>query len=217
MKTTPFGRLNELETLMVWNMDSAYVDSLTNINSKITAADSIESLWKEVNELALKYVLPKDTLLDSTNRAKLIAIAELCPLCYGPAVYRARAYLCSIDNDPRIALNDCERPSLPQPPSQRLAGPEDESGPEEDENELRVSVYPNPNRGDLTINVTGGNEDDVYTFVVVNLIGEHVYSVPLHSGENTVNLPLAAGSYLYRIDSKDGTTIEKGNVVILQE
>ena len=93
MKTTVFGELDSLRGELKWNLDSTKTANLLAANTKVTTADSLESLLKEVNELALKYVLPADTLLDSTNRAKLIDIAALCPLYHGPAVYDARRYL----------------------------------------------------------------------------------------------------------------------------
>lgn len=200
-----------------WGIDSLRADSLIKVNVKVTTVDSLESLWKEVNELALKYVLPKDTLLDSTNRAKLIDIAELCPLYYGPAVYQARALLCSEDNDPRIALNDCENPSLPQPPSQRLAQPEEEEEQSVDVEELAVFIYPNPNQGDLTVKIVGGEDESSYQLNVLDLLGKQVFNSRLSLGLNNVTLPLSAGTYLYTIIQDDGEVVEQGNVVVMQE
>ena len=86
-----------------------------------------------------------------------------------------------------------------------------------DAGKIEVSVYPNPNRGDMTIAIVDDEETALYKLVVVNLIGEIVFDTQLHSGRNDVDLVVAAGSYLYKVIRTDGTAIDKGNVVIMQK
>ena len=120
----------------------------------------------------------------------------------------------SIDNNPRIWLNDCEQFDLPVPPSQRFAQPEEE----EIDEELTVSVYPNPNQGDLTVLIVGGDEETGYQFYVMDVLGKAVYSSKLGSGLNDLQLPLAAGTYLYTVvKTLTSEVIEQGNVVVMQK
>jgi len=215
MRATVLGKLDSLDSQLIWGMDSTTAQLLSNANTKITATDSIGSLWKEVNSIALLKVLQLDTAYTGSDITKLEAISALCPDKYGPAIYKARELLTSIDARPRLFLNACEEFDIPQMPSQRLADPEAEEAAAENSMENRIAVYPNPSNGQLTVGVYYESERQ-FSFLMTDLSGKVVHSVMLSMGVNQLYLTLAPGSYFYSIIEVSGASLYKGNVVVIR-
>jgi hypothetical protein len=78
-----------------------------------------------------------------------------------------------------------------------------------------VNLYPNPNNGQFTIQLSGvktNSEIEIY-----NILGEKVFTENLHSvqGDNIISMGLqSSGMYLYRIISENGQLIGDGKFVI---
>jgi len=76
-----------------------------------------------------------------------------------------------------------------------------------------IIVYPNPNNGNFTIQLSGVS--DKSSVEVYNTMGQMVYTGALASGNNTVDLNTKSnGVYLYRIISETGSLINQGKLVI---
>ncbi len=80
-------------------------------------------------------------------------------------------------------------------------------------NNTGVTVYPNPNNGEFTVQLNGnGNES---TVEVYNILGEKVYSqLTIDNSPLTINLKQPAGIYLYRVLSVGGNSIATGKVIV---
>ncbi len=175
--------------------------------------DSIESLYVEVLEHTAELFTDPDTVPDSGVMAALEALAELCPLEHGPAIYSAREVLSAIDARPRLFLNDCENPSVPQPPSERLAQPEpvEETVSGNDQ----FNLWPNPSTGALNIFVDHDSEAET-SILFADLLGREVYLSRLSLGLNRIVVPMPSGLYLYSV-ILNGEAKWNGKVVIEME
>ncbi|HSY76185.1 MAG TPA: T9SS type A sorting domain-containing protein, partial [Bacteroidia bacterium] len=78
-----------------------------------------------------------------------------------------------------------------------------------------IQIYPNPNKGIFTVNISGVAEN---TYIdVYNVLGERIYTQTLKQvqGENEIDLSNhSTGIYLYRISSPTGELISTGKLVI---
>jgi len=81
-----------------------------------------------------------------------------------------------------------------------------------------ISVYPNPNSGEMTVNYSIP-ENQIGKFEIYNLIGVKVADYPLQSGgANSLSISetnLTEGIYMYRLTS-DNKTIEQGKIVVIK-
>ena len=57
----------------------------------------------------------------------------------------------------------------------------------------------------------------MFSLKVIGLLGKVVFETQLGPGNNALELPVAAGSYLYVVNKADGAIVDKGNVVIMQK
>lgn len=72
-----------------------------------------------------------------------------------------------------------------------------------------MQVYPNPAKNQITIECSDAIDQNG-TITIVNLIGQTVYSEPLVSNKQTLNIEqLDNGIYFVTIRSKEGTTTQK--------
>jgi len=213
MRTTLLGKLDSLDQLMLWGIDSITANSLFQASKGINVTDSTGSLWVEVNDIALMKVLQLDTTYTTNDLNKLEAIGALCPTKYGPAVYKARDLLTAIDSRPRLFLHACEEIDVPQMPSLRRADPDVEE--EENISNKGIEVFPNPSTGQLTVSIYYENEQQ-FSFSVTDLSGKVVHSGLVSIGLNQVHLTLTPGSYLYSVTDANGASLHKGNVVIIK-
>ena len=71
-----------------------------------------------------------------------------------------------------------------------------------------VAVYPNPSAGNVNItNAAGAN------VVVTNLLGKVVYTTTLNSNNAELNLNVATGTYVVRIETENAYSIQKVQIV----
>ena len=78
-----------------------------------------------------------------------------------------------------------------------------------DETENDVNVYPNPTRGQITIEAVGLNR-----ITVTNAFGQTLYNVNAGSDEAMIDLSqYGAGLYLIRVDTENGNIIRRVSVV----
>jgi hypothetical protein len=76
-----------------------------------------------------------------------------------------------------------------------------------------ISVYPNPNNGVFTMQLSGISGKS--SVEVYNILGEKVYSqFTIDNSPLTINLKESAGIYLYRVLSADGNSIASGKVIV---
>ena len=101
---------------------------------------------------------------------------------------------------------------MPQAPGQRFGNPEGES---EEEEELRISVYPNPNEGAFTVQLDGHNGTET-ELVLWNVSGKMVQSTNLTNGSNSVQLEVPSGLYLYVVRI-NGTPKWTGKVSVIMD
>jgi len=81
------------------------------------------------------------------------------------------------------------------------------------ENEAGVNVYPNPNIGSFTLELTNINEN--YKVEIYNMLGEKVYQSTTNSDNIQINLSgQSQGIYLYRVISENGNLLGEGKVII---
>jgi len=82
------------------------------------------------------------------------------------------------------------------------------------DNSAQISVYPNPNNGQFTIESSVGGASSVEIY---NILGEKVYTRNLSTtkGTNTINVSNQPnGVYLYRIVSDNGDLLGEGRIAI---
>ncbi|MGZ3931475.1 MAG: NHL domain-containing protein, partial [Bacteroidia bacterium] len=80
------------------------------------------------------------------------------------------------------------------------------------ENELSVSLYPNPNNGNFNLTISGDPENA--ELVIVNTLGEKMLHRKMGHGINLISTPgLAKGIYYYAV-SHDNTRLAAGKIVI---
>lgn len=75
-----------------------------------------------------------------------------------------------------------------------------------------VSVFPNPNDGSFTIELS--NTTSKQQLTVYNALGQSIYSSVLNSSKTQINLDQPAGVYFYRVLSLNGKTLSEGKLVI---
>ncbi|MCF8257709.1 MAG: T9SS type A sorting domain-containing protein, partial [Flavobacteriales bacterium] len=214
MRHTKLAVLDSIQSEMKWGMDTVAANRLQAQLNKLTPTDSIESLWIETNSLIADLLSKMDTVPDGSAVSDLEALAALCPLDHGPAIYAAREILMAVDGRPRVFLNDCENPYIPQPPSERLAQPESQ------ENKIvwepSASIRPNPSSGDIIVTIHSWDGDsETYRFELLDPIGKPLFEQSLASNENRLTLSFASGLYLYRVTDSLGKKIAYGRLVIV--
>ena len=190
MRATVYGILDSINGAMHWGINDSVAGLLQDRIKTLTVSDSIGSLWKEVNDLAIASILKMDTAYGETEIAQLEAIGALCPQQHGPAVYIARALLTGIDNRPRLFINECEDIYLPPAPSERRG---DESLVLEQS--VNFTLFPNPNTGLFT--VTTDSDSLTYNLVLRDLAGRTIRTFSLTSRTTTIDISeLSQGTYI---------------------
>ncbi|MCF8277000.1 MAG: T9SS type A sorting domain-containing protein [Flavobacteriales bacterium] len=153
-------------------------------------------------QTATPSALVRTRTLNAEQYATVAELAEQCPYEYGPAVYMARALLLRNDRLPRMYRNACENNEKR----------DEEGGITDTVDERSYKLYPNPNTGEFTLllNLT---DNDLSTMQVWSISGQQVLDTRLQNGNNTINLNVAEGLYLYRV-TVNGTTQWTGKVSI---
>jgi hypothetical protein len=128
----------------------------------------------------------------------ILIIAQLCPFTDGYGVYMARAIL--LDNGTELIYNACEFDL-----ANNRIGFDDASTEEEkimiEEQNYFVSIYPNPNNGEMTVwyHLPSSNNTQM---LIHNALGKLIKQYELNSNvqQLTINEPaLENGLYYYTI------------------
>ena len=78
-----------------------------------------------------------------------------------------------------------------------------------DENSEKVALYPNPTKGNVTIEATGMSR-----ITVVSVLGQVVFDTELNDNVYTLNMgQFNAGMYMVRIYSESGVTVKRVTVM----
>ena len=142
----------------------------------------------------------RPALFTSIQRSVLETVAASCPYDYGPGVYMARAMLSAADTTLYTAINDCEKG--PQPASQRLAQPENETVADS-ENPYRFNLYPNPNKGQFQFNIAT-ETSAVYRVDIQDMKGKLLYRSTVYDGISNLDVStLNAGIYVLSVTDDD--------------
>jgi hypothetical protein len=76
-----------------------------------------------------------------------------------------------------------------------------------------INVYPNPNHGTFTISMENINEKA--QIEIYNVLGEKVCNSTVNKNTSQINMSIqAAGVYLYRVLTENGTLISNGKFIV---
>lgn len=78
--------------------------------------------------------------------------------------------------------------------------------------QLNVQVYPNPNTGIVTLQLSGFQ---LATFELYNLLGERLMSQPINQPQTELQLHVAEGVYIYHVNI-GGQTVAMNRLVVIQ-
>jgi len=122
-------------------------------------------------------------------------IAQLCPLQYGPVVYKARALYTAVYNDLKVWCKGCG--NVQQRGGRTTAAAGDAQ---------QYTLYPNPNNGEMTIMQQTGDMGDAHV-QVTDMLGRTVHNAELSFSGKTAQVKLntvAPGMYTMKITDHKG-------------
>ncbi|MCF8275576.1 MAG: T9SS type A sorting domain-containing protein [Flavobacteriales bacterium] len=190
MNLTAYRDLDSIAGQLTFPLDSATEKHLLDVNAKVVATDTLQSLFKTVLGIGVDHYFSNDSSWTGSDISYLREVAALCPLKYGPGVYQARSLLLSMDTTIVFYENVCE---LPVEPSAKRAAPEPD--PQHDAYVGTLKLYPNPTTGIVTIECHL-QEDDRAELMVYEMTGRRVYSNTRVCGSDALQLNgLSEGLY----------------------
>ncbi len=77
----------------------------------------------------------------------------------------------------------------------------------------QVSIYPNPAKNNLTLNVSEGN---IQTITICNMQGQCIYQAQVNSQQETINLPTEWSNGLYMVEIKTNKLTAKHRFTIMR-
>ncbi len=181
---------------------------------------SSECLYKEM----LQFIYQNPNLLESVfsdieiNRMR--EIANYCPFTKGNAVYLARAYLASIEQENNVYINSCEYPQDGN--SSRTAAEEFESEEEftiepidskTKNNSFNIILFPNPASKILNIKLDGFQCN--YSFSIYNSYGALLHS--FNSAKQILEIDVnnfSEGVYFLKITDTKGKIISTNSFTV---
>lgn len=169
-----------------------------------------ESRLKTVIDYQLQAKSLNWDTLPTVVRSSLENIALECPYEAGPAVYEARNLL--MRYTAKSYYNPCEGYTstvAPAKASKRKKFNDDEAEAEES-----ISIYPNPVKDELNINIQL-QDDEVAEWTLQNIKGQLIQSGSLKSSNNPIDLShLSEGVYFIQL--KVNNQLIKTNKLIVQ-
>jgi hypothetical protein len=75
-----------------------------------------------------------------------------------------------------------------------------------------VVMYPNPNNGNFTVELSNATEKQQLT--MFNVLGQSVYTTTIGEGKTQISLNQPAGIYFYRVLSLTGSLVADGKVIV---
>jgi hypothetical protein len=77
-----------------------------------------------------------------------------------------------------------------------------------------ISIYPNPNSGEFTIDLSEINSEENTSIHIKNILGEEVYSAQLNSSQHIINLGRSVADGVYLIEIRIGENIITKQITI---
>jgi len=178
-----------------------------SINNASAANTLTEQSLKTLNNIAFR----ADTVAlayTSSEISWLQFMAAQCPYEYGPAVYMARAMLAPVDTT--VYANTCENLMDSVNSRSMIDGTENET-----ENEVLLSVLPNPAADQISAGIYSENEE-MWNWKIISLDGRSVFA----SGALATNIyetidvsNLNNGVYLFSAN-KENYSLTKRLVIV---
>lgn len=169
-------------------------------NAEISTDTIYEENQKSANAIYLNMLLSDDWVLDSANQQVVNEIASQCALIGGDAVYRARAILNlfnkSAFNDDSICLQALDQ---------------NNSGKNQDKDELQVFIQPNPVSNWMTIKLFSQVEK-VKNVFIRDISGKLIRSIYLDESQNLIELnvnDLIPGILFLELELTDGIILNR--------
>ena len=138
-------------------------------------------------------------------------LANKCPYQDGPGVYKAREILAEYNNEAlTVYTDDCSG-------GRGVHRPVKKASQQNPNNQINVSIYPNPNNGNFTLKYNLGNETSGKV-LLYDEIGEKVgeYDLSGSSGEMQIsNSNLINGIYVYKVYTNN-SIIKVGKIIVIK-
>lgn len=181
-----------------------------NLNNSIIPSGTIENNWKTVNSLAIGNAPGTNYVFSQNDITALRGIAAQCPLTGGSIVYRARTML---NNYYGTIL---EYPDVcPINAGNDGGGVQRNTGINEHKAPNQFVLYPNPNRGDMTLEykITQNATLEI-TDISGKLVGK--YNLPADSFKIQItNERMENGIYLYRVLA-NSSILKAGKIIVMK-
>jgi len=170
-------------------------------NSTSAANTLMQQNQQLINEALLKQATGSSSL-NATELADLNQLANQCPLVYGTAVYQARALLCALAKDQLVFTENCEFESKSR------------KGINPDTNQESTSLYPNPNKGAMTLTYHIRSNASLKVY---DISGRMLYQAALDKERTLLQIQtdLVEGVYIYSIITEQGRALKTDKLVII--
>jgi hypothetical protein len=172
--------------------------------------DQREQVWKDVLIIDLNRRVNKNPKLAEDKINDLIAIAVLCPMEYGQAVYKARNLLQLFSGVHLRYKNNCEATPAPEPAARKRK----EELNQTDSIGIGFSVSPNPNSGEFNV-IMPSNSDSNFDITIFNSLGDIVF---LKTKIGTTNLPISLnvskGFYTLQIEKLNSEIVYRQKIIV---
>jgi hypothetical protein len=205
----------DFKQALVYPLDQNKTNALNAILARIAPKNNIESIYKEVFELALRNPELKDSVYSATEIERLKAIASMCPYVDGNGVYTARVLLSAFEPNVNY-FNSCEvtpapakKDGLPavDQSAELLAALENNKG-----TVTEYKVIPNPNNGTFQL-LSSSNE--AINCEISDIAGRIIESGNYKPNANVVQFSLnGLNKGIYHLKVVDNTKITTIKIVI---
>ena len=188
-------------------------DSIEERNSEITPDRYMETLDKQMNTLFLTSIDSAFVDFSISEQQQIEAVASLCPLIGGVAVFKARTLLLLFNDT--LFFDDkkiCGLEGL----AYRKANTNSQS---EEIAEQTLQLFPNPTNGILNGSFTIAPETS-YQFRMYNTLGQLVFEKQIVGQTWEINLKslnIQSGIYFTEISALDGSNTFKNRLVYVSE
>ena len=171
-------------------------------NGSSVSTTPIQQNQQLINSALLKQATGSGSFT-SGELADLTQLANQCPLIGGTSVYQARALLCALFRDQLIFTENCEVDNKSRKAKTSVL------------EEEQISLYPNPNKGAMTLHYAIYNHADL---IIYDISGRIMYKQVLSKDANRTDLQtnLAEGIYIYSIITERGRVLKTDKLVIIQ-
>ena len=206
IELTSMGKLHRVKkALAKADLSPAELIAAAIENASVFPSSQIETESKTINEILLNNLQAGQDFLDASQLTTLRIIANECPFEYGDAVYSARVLLQAYDSIGTEYSEPCE---------------EDRSMISASEVNVREQgfvLYPNPNKGIMTL-AYQLNDSDNGELSIYDLAGRKLKTYPLNTRNTTLTIEendLSNGIYLYQVIIND-KKVKTDRVVIIK-